>query len=158
MIHNFYTPFWKTPLKWIPRSKSRASKSRPRWAAHSRIGNIWEYLPPPRGFSPREGSLVRMQGKLFWRRSRHPVRKSEPASGLLIFKLRPFQGVKILSNRSKANVNKLTGSCTCRCYAKLDQRSIGHFRVPKTLTFQNEAKGTTFPVLRFSLNIAYFTS
>ena len=31
----------------IPRSKSRASKSRPRWAAHTRIGNVWEYPPPP---------------------------------------------------------------------------------------------------------------
>ena len=35
------------PLKWIPRSKPGASKSRPRWAAHTRIGNVWEY-PPPR--------------------------------------------------------------------------------------------------------------
>ena len=29
------------PLKWIPRSKPGASKSRPRWAAHTRIGNVW---------------------------------------------------------------------------------------------------------------------
>ena len=36
------------PLKWIPRSKSGASKSRPLWAAHTCIGNVWEY-PPPRG-------------------------------------------------------------------------------------------------------------
>ena len=36
------------PLKWIPRSKPGASKSRPRWAAHTRIGNVWEYPPPPR--------------------------------------------------------------------------------------------------------------
>ena len=36
---------YKTPLKWIPRSKSGASKSRPRWAAHTRIGNVWEYPP-----------------------------------------------------------------------------------------------------------------
>ena len=43
----YYTPFWKTPLKLIPRSKSGASKSRPRWAAHTRIGNVWEYPPPP---------------------------------------------------------------------------------------------------------------
>ena len=41
----YYTPFLKTPLKWIPRSKSGASKSRPRWAAHTRIGNVWEYSP-----------------------------------------------------------------------------------------------------------------
>ena len=34
-----------TPLKWIPCSKSGASKSRPRWAAHTRIGNVWEYPP-----------------------------------------------------------------------------------------------------------------
>ena len=35
------------PLKWIPCSKSGASKSRTRWAAHTRIGNVWEYPPPP---------------------------------------------------------------------------------------------------------------
>ena len=35
-----------TPLS----SKSGASKSRPRWAAHTRIGNVWEY-PPPRACS-----------------------------------------------------------------------------------------------------------
>ena len=43
----YYTPFYKTPLQWIPRSKSGASKSRPCWAAHTRLGNVWEYLPPP---------------------------------------------------------------------------------------------------------------
>ena len=43
----YYTPVYKTPLKWIPRSKSGGSKSRPPWAAHTRIGNVWEYLPPP---------------------------------------------------------------------------------------------------------------
>ena len=43
----YYTPFQKTPLKLIPRSKSGASKSRPRWATHTSIGNVWEY-PPPR--------------------------------------------------------------------------------------------------------------
>lgn len=32
----------------------------------------------------------------------------EPARGLLMFELRPFQGVKILSTRSKAYVYKLT--------------------------------------------------
>ena len=41
----YYTPFKKTRLKWIPRSKSEALKSRPRWAAHTRIGNVWEYPP-----------------------------------------------------------------------------------------------------------------
>ena len=41
----YYTAFWKTPLTCIPRSKSRASKSRPRWAAHTHIGNVWEYPP-----------------------------------------------------------------------------------------------------------------
>ena len=34
------------PLKWIPRSKPEASKSRPRWVAHTRLGNVWEYPPP----------------------------------------------------------------------------------------------------------------
>ena len=41
----YYTLFYKTPLKWIPRSKSGASKSRPRWAAHTHIGIVWEYPP-----------------------------------------------------------------------------------------------------------------
>ena len=27
------------------RSKSGASNSRPRWAANTRIGNVWEYSP-----------------------------------------------------------------------------------------------------------------
>ena len=49
MRSKYYTSFYKTPLKWIPRSKSGASKSRPRWAAHTRIGNVWEY--PPRNAS-----------------------------------------------------------------------------------------------------------
>ena len=35
------------PAKQIPRSKSEVSKSRPRWVAHTRIGNVWEYPPPP---------------------------------------------------------------------------------------------------------------
>ena len=35
----------------IPRSKSGASKSRPLWGVHSRIGNVWEY-PPPRVKNP----------------------------------------------------------------------------------------------------------
>ena len=41
----------------IPRSKSGASKSRPRWAAHTRIGNVWEY-PPPRAACSRRGGKV----------------------------------------------------------------------------------------------------
>ena len=45
VLSKYYTPFQKKPLKWIPRSKSGASKSRPRWAAHTRIGNVWEYPP-----------------------------------------------------------------------------------------------------------------
>ena len=48
----YYTPFYKTPLKWISRSKSGASKSQPRWAAHTRIGNVWKY-PPPGGWDLR---------------------------------------------------------------------------------------------------------
>ena len=52
----YYTPFLKTPLKWIPRSKSGASKARPRWAAHTRIGNVWEY--PPAGIGVERGLLI----------------------------------------------------------------------------------------------------
>jgi len=56
MRSKYYTPFWKTPLKWIPRSKPGASKSRPRWAAHTRIGNVWEYPTPP-GFSGPKSNI-----------------------------------------------------------------------------------------------------
>ena len=38
------------PLKCVPRSKSGASKSRPRWEAHTRKGKVWEY-PHPRGWT-----------------------------------------------------------------------------------------------------------
>ena len=38
----YYTLFQE---KWIPRSKSGAPKSRPRWASHTRIGIVWEYSP-----------------------------------------------------------------------------------------------------------------
>ena len=48
----YYTPFYKTPVKWIPQSKSGASKSRPRWAAHTHIGNVWEYPRPPEHATP----------------------------------------------------------------------------------------------------------
>ena len=34
------------PLKWISRSKSGGSKSRPLWAAHTHIGNVREYPTP----------------------------------------------------------------------------------------------------------------
>ena len=45
VLSKYYTSFYKTPLKWTHRSKSGASKSRPHWAAHTSIGNIWEYPP-----------------------------------------------------------------------------------------------------------------
>ena len=45
------TPNWHPVLEKIfakiARSKSGASKSRPLWAAHTRIGNVWE-CPPRR--------------------------------------------------------------------------------------------------------------
>ena len=45
------------PLKWIPRSKSGASKSRPRWVAHTGIGNVWEYPPGGEKRRPEMGLL-----------------------------------------------------------------------------------------------------
>ena len=36
-------------FNFILRSKSGASKSRPRWAAHTRLGNVWECPPLPPG-------------------------------------------------------------------------------------------------------------
>lgn len=41
-----YTHLQETCLKWIPRSKSGAPKSRPRWMAHTRIEMVWDYTPP----------------------------------------------------------------------------------------------------------------
>ena len=55
----YYTPFQKTLLKWIPRSKSGASKSRPHWAAHTRTGNVWEYPPPPGPMSIKNHLLAK---------------------------------------------------------------------------------------------------
>ena len=46
------------PVKRIPRSKSGASKSRPRWATHTRVGNVWEYPPPPPGHDSSVGRYV----------------------------------------------------------------------------------------------------
>ena len=51
VIHNFLYPVLENASETgIPRSKSGASKSRSRWAAHTPIGNVWEYLP--RGCRP----------------------------------------------------------------------------------------------------------
>ena len=61
----YYTPFEKTPRKWIPRSKPGASKSRLRWAAHTRIGNVWEYLPP----GPKYYRSLPLQAVLFFQKS-----------------------------------------------------------------------------------------
>ena len=47
-------------MKWIPRSKSGASKPRPRWAAHTRIGNVWEYPPPPRGARQANSNVLKI--------------------------------------------------------------------------------------------------
>jgi len=42
VIHNFLYPVVENASEMNTRSKSGASKSRPRWAAHTRIGNVWE--------------------------------------------------------------------------------------------------------------------
>ena len=47
MIHNILYPILENASEMVPGSKSGASKSRPRWAAHTCIGNIWEYPLPP---------------------------------------------------------------------------------------------------------------
>ena len=49
MIHNFSYPVLENASEMIRLSKSGASKSRPRWAAHTRKGNVWEYPPPGLG-------------------------------------------------------------------------------------------------------------
>ena len=61
MRSTYYTPFSKTSLKWIPRSKSGASKSRPRWAAHTRIGNVWS-TPPPGPTTVKSGKMFSSSG------------------------------------------------------------------------------------------------
>ena len=47
MIDNFLYPVLENASETDTRSKSGASKSRPRWAEHSRIGNVGEYPPAP---------------------------------------------------------------------------------------------------------------
>ena len=47
VIHNFLCPVLENASEMDTPIKSGASKSRPRWAEHTRIGNVWEY-PPPR--------------------------------------------------------------------------------------------------------------
>ena len=77
-VHSkYYTPFYRTPLKWIPRS----SKSRPCWAAHTRIGNVWEYPPRAsrfnfrcevfdiRGLGPWNGTTLRCWPKILHRKN-----------------------------------------------------------------------------------------
>ena len=59
----------------MPRSKSGASKSRPLWAAHTRIGNVWEY-PPPGGPPLQFGPLHPRTQRL---RSPWPARLFKPA-------------------------------------------------------------------------------
>ena len=49
----------------IPRYKSGASKSRPRWAAYTRIGNVWEYPPPPLRVSYPPTRALKKTGKIF---------------------------------------------------------------------------------------------
>ena len=63
MRSKYYTPFQKPRLKWIPRSKPGASKSRPLWAAHTRIGNVWEY--PPRDNSKATGAHYAFEKLMF---------------------------------------------------------------------------------------------
>ena len=67
----------------IPRSKSGASKSRPRWAAHTRIGNVWEYPPPPRaltsarrGYRGRRTSMIDKKASLTFSHARGHFRVS----------------------------------------------------------------------------------
>ena len=89
--------------------------------------------------SLRAGSLVQIRGKLFWRRSWHPARKSEPARGLLIFELRPFQGVQILSNGSKAK--EVAGADVMLCCIR-DQHQRSQFSWSRPLSFRQAAKIT----------------
>ena len=48
------------PLKWIPHSKSGTSKSQPRWGAHTHIGNVWHYPPPPPGAKPTASYIYKL--------------------------------------------------------------------------------------------------
>jgi len=58
-----YTPSWETSRKWITRSRSGVPKSRPRWAAHTRIGIVEKHrnlcsLPSAILFSPFSRGFV----------------------------------------------------------------------------------------------------
>ena len=67
-------PFEKTPLKWIPHSKSGVLKSRPHWAAHTRIGNVWEYPPPPPGVDCK--TMKESRNTTSYRESEHTTTNS----------------------------------------------------------------------------------
>ena len=72
MIHNFLYPVLENASEGgIPSSKSGASTSRPRWAAHTRIGNVWDYPPP--GVGPSQKRAIVSCGR---------VEKEEPESGI----------------------------------------------------------------------------
>ena len=61
MVHNFVYPVVENASEMVPLSKSGASKSRPRWAAHARIGNVWEYPPPsPGGYYSRPNAYTKI--------------------------------------------------------------------------------------------------
>ena len=70
------------------RSKLGASKSRPRWAAHTRIGNVWEYPPPPGLQAPR----------FFKRDSKGGLGYRKLKEVLFFFGVQPFLSDLILEN------------------------------------------------------------
>ena len=98
--------------------------------------------------SLQAGSIVRMFGEKYFGSSASKQRGKVSKHMLWIFELCPFQGVKILSNRSKANEIKLTGSCICRRHAKGHQVSNPvrnkhqrhQFAWSGPLSFRQEAK------------------
>ena len=61
-------PVLKNASERVPRSKSGASNSRPRWAEHTRIGNVWEYPPPPGVRATKCCSLAHLSGnyEVWW--------------------------------------------------------------------------------------------
>ena len=108
----------------------------------------WFNLFRTKYISLQAGSIVRMFGEKYFGSSASKQRGKVSKHMLWIFELCPFQGVKILSNRSKANEIKLTGSCICRCHSKVHQGSNPvrnkhqrhQFAWSGPLSFRQEAK------------------
>ena len=99
---------------------------------------IGDYLPASR-------LTCAYSGKFFLPPSRQEMWACTRAIG---FSVSSLFVVSILSNRSKANVNIMTGGCTCRCYTQMHRR----------LLFLSRGAAKSVPAYRLEATGWLFTS